>query len=294
MFNDQWKALKLMAKIHPMAVVEAGAELADDVAVGAFAYVGAGVVLGKGCVVHHHAQLEGNVVAGEHNEFFPNCLIGAVSQDLKYRGANCKVVIGTRNKFRENCTLHIGTEDGGGVTKIGDDNLIMVGAHIAHDCIVQNHVILANNVLLAGHVLVEDWVVISGAAASHHYVRFGQHSFIGGLSAITRDVPPFMVVDGHPGIVRGVNTKGLQRRGFSDKQISAIKDAYKLLFKDTTPWITQAVELEKMHPEQEDIRTLLNFMRESMNGKMGRARENLRGKMGMQQEEEQHPHAKGN
>ena len=197
-----------MPKIHAMAVVEAGAELADDVIVGPFAYIGPRVKLGAGCIVHHHAQIEGATTAGTGNEFFPNSLVGAVSQDLKYRGGNCGVVIGNHNKIRENSTIHIGTEDGGGMTRIGDHNLIMVGAHIAHDCEISNHVILANNVLLAGHVLVEDYVVISGAAASHHFVRFGQHSFIGGVSGVTRDIPPFMIADGHPATIRGVNRTG--------------------------------------------------------------------------------------
>jgi UDP-N-acetylglucosamine acyltransferase len=283
-----------MPKIHPMAVVESGAELADDVIVGPFAYVGPRVKLGRGCVVHHHAQIEGATTAGEANEFFPNSMVGCISQDLKYRGGNCRLLIGDRNRFRENCTVHIGTEDGGGATVIGDENLIMVGAHIAHDCDVGSHCILANNVMLAGHVLVEDWVVISGGAASHHFVTFGKHSFVGGLSAITRDVPPFMVVEGHPAIVRGVNRTGLKRRGYSEEAIEPLKTAYRLLFKDTTPIITQSLELERLYPSHEDIQTLLAFVRESMNGKFGRARENLRGRMSPMQEEEETPHATGN
>jgi UDP-N-acetylglucosamine acyltransferase len=276
-----------------MAVVEQGAVLADDVVVGPFAYIGPRVSLGAGCVVHHHAQIEGPTTAGEKNEFFPNCLVGAVSQDLKYRGGNCPLVIGSGNKFRENCTIHIGTEDGGGMTKIGSNNLLMVASHIAHDCVIGSNCILANNVMLAGHVVVDDWVVISGGAASHHFVTFGKHSFIGGLSAITRDVPPFMVVEGHPGVVRGVNRTGLKRRGFSDGQLDALKTAYRMLFSDTTPLITQAVELERLYPDQPDIQMLLAFMRASINGKFGRARESLRGNL-TKSDDEEHPHATGN
>jgi UDP-N-acetylglucosamine acyltransferase len=287
-----------MPTIHQMAVVEAGAELAADVVVGAFAFVGKHVKLGAGCVVHHHASIEGHTMAGEKNEFFPQCVVGAVSQDLKYRGGDCPVIIGSGNKFRENATVHIGTEDGGGATRIGDNNLIMVGAHIAHDCVLGSNCILANNVMLAGHVVVEDWVVISGGAASHHFVTFGKHSFVGGLSAITRDVPPFMIVEGHPGIVRGVNRTGLKRGGFGEESLEALKVAYKLLFSDTKPIITQAVEVEKMYPTVAEIGVLLGFMRESMNGKYGRARENLRGRMRRVEEkngeEEEHPHATGN
>ena len=275
-----------MPKIHPMAVVEKGAELADDVVVGPFAYVGPHVMLGKGCIVHHHAQIEGHTVAAEENEFFPNCVVGGLSQDLKYRGGACRLVIGSHNRFRENCTVHIGTEDGGGHTKIGDHNLIMVGAHIAHDCQIASQVILANNVMLAGHVAVQDWVVISGGAASHHFVTFGQHCFVGGLSAIKRDVPPFMVMDGDPATIRGVNRTGLRRRGFTDPQLDALKTAYRLLFKDTTPFLTQAVELERMYPDNREIEMVLAFMRESGGGKYGRAREALRGKAAWDEEEE--------
>ena len=270
--------------------------MADDVVVGPFAYVGPKVTLGKGCVVHHHAQVEGNTIAGENNVFFPNCLVGAVSQDLKYRGGNCRVLMGSNNIIRENATIHIGTEDGGGETRIGNDNLIMVAAHIAHDCVLGSHIILANNVLLAGHVLVEDHVVISGAAASHHYVRFGQHSFIGGLTGVTRDVPPFMVFDGHPGVVRGINRNGLRRRGYNDEQLRALKKAYQMLFGDMTPLSTQAVELEKMYPDHKEIAILLTFLREAASGKFGRYRETLRGKTawGGTEEDDTHPHVSGN
>jgi UDP-N-acetylglucosamine acyltransferase len=282
-----------MPKIHPQAVVEDGAVLADDVVVGAFAYVGPHVKLGKGCVLHHHAQIEGNTTTGENNEFFPNCLVGAVSQDMKYRGGNCGILIGSNNKIRENATIHIGTEDGGNLTRIGNDNLIMVGAHIAHDCELKSNIILANNVLLAGHVLVEDYVVISGAVASHHFVRFGQHSFIGGVSGVTRDIPPFMIADGQSATVRGVNRTGLKRRGFSEERLRALKVAYRLLFSDTTPLTTQAVELERLYPDQKDIQTLLTFVRESMLGKFGRYRESLRGKV-VSEEDEPPQHVSGN
>jgi UDP-N-acetylglucosamine acyltransferase len=282
-----------MPKIHPMAVVEAGAELADDVVVGPFAYIGPHVRLGKGCVVHPHAHIEGHTIAGEDNEFFPNSVVGCVSQDLKYRGGDCTVVIGHGNRFREACTVHIGTEDAGGVTTIGNENLIMINAHVAHDCIIGDHNILGNNVMLAGHVKVEDSVVISGGVAVHHFVTFGKHSYAGGLSGVTRDVPPFMIVDGHPFVVRGVNRIGLKRRGYTDDRLEALRAAYRLLFSDTTPLITQAVELEKQYPGQPDIQDLLAFMRASIAGKYGRARENLRGKAARPDEDEVPQHVSG-
>jgi len=276
-----------------MSVVEPDAQLAPDVTVGPFAYIGPNVILGKGCIVHHHAQIDGHTTAGENNEFYPNCIIGTVSQDLKYRGSACRVVIGNNNKFREFCTIHIGTEDGGGYTRIGNNNLIMVCAHIAHDCTIGNNVILANNVMLAGHVEVQDFVIISGVAASHHYVRIGQHAFIGGLTPIAHDVPPYMIVDGSDARVRAVNTKGLSRRGYNDDQIAALKMAYRMLFRDTTPIITQAVELDRLYPTNPEIQYLLAFMRESTNGKFGRAKENSRGKTNWDEDDEPPPHVSG-
>jgi UDP-N-acetylglucosamine acyltransferase len=164
----------------------------------------------------------------------------------------------------------------------------MIGSHIAHDCIIGNHCILANNVLLAGHVVVEDFVVISGASAAHHFVTFGQHSFVGGLAAVTRDVPPFMIVDGDPAIVRGVNRNGMKRRGFTDEDLEALKDAYKLLFSDTTPLATQADKLRRLYPDNAHIATLLTFMENVNKGKFGRYRESLRGKP-LEEDENRHP-----
>jgi len=274
-----------MSLIHPLAFIAPGAQLAANVTVGPFAYIGPEVTLGPGCIVHHHASIEGHTTIGADNEFFPNCVIGGIPQDLKFRGGDCQLTIGHRNKFREACTVHLGTEDGGFFTRIGDDNLFMIGAHLAHDCLIGSHCILANNVLLAGHVLVEDWVVISGGAASHHFVRFGQHSFVGGLSAVTKDVPPFMIADGHPASVRGVNRNGLKRRGFTDEQLDPLKTACRLLFKDSSPTEPQFAELQRLHADSKEIAVLLAFLRDSISGKYGRFRESLRGKFNDNQED---------
>lgn len=279
-----------MPLIHPSAVIEDGAELAPDVAVGAFAYIGPRVKLGPRCVVHHHASVEGDTVAGANNAFFPHAVVGCEPQDLKYRGGNCKLVIGSDNIFREHVTIHIGTEEGGGYTRVGDDNLIMIGSHIAHDCIVGSHCILANNVLLAGHVELQDYVVISGAAGVAHYCTIWQHAFIGGLSGVQRDVPPFMIVDGHPIAVRGVNRNGLKRRGFTDEQMDALKTAYKLLFSDATPALAQVPELKKLYPESKEIALLLSFLESIGRGKYGRYRESLRGRAQWSEEDENNTH----
>jgi UDP-N-acetylglucosamine acyltransferase len=266
-----------MPRIHPTAVVETGAQLADDVVVGPLAYIGPQVRLGAGCVVHHHASLEGHTVVGEGNQFFPHSAMGCQPQDLKYSGGDCRLTIGDRNLFRENVTVHIGTETGGGHTRVGSDGLFMVGCHIAHDCDIGDHVIMANNVLLAGHVEVQDWVVISGGSASHHFVRFGRHAFIGGLTSIVHDVPPFMTVDGRPGVVRGMNSNGLKRRGYTAEQLNVLKVAYRMLYHSTAPIAGQMIELERKYPDSAEVRELLTFIRAAQSGKFGRYKESLRG-----------------
>lgn len=275
-----------MPQIHPMAVVEAGARLADDVIIGPFAFVGAHVTLGAGCVVEHHASIEGHTTIGNANVFSPHAVIGGLPQDLKYRGGVCRVIIGNNNRFRECSTVHIGTEDGGGLTRIGDNNLFMVGAHIAHDCIVGTNCVFANNVMLAGHIIIGDYAVISGGAAITHFVTVGEHAFIGGISGVQRDIPPYMIANGHPAAIRGVNRTGLKRRGFTEEQLEALKTAYRMLFSDATPIATQAPELRRRFPDNAEIRNLLTFIENSNRGKHGRYRESLRGKVPAADDEE--------
>lgn len=274
-----------MAQIHPMAVVEKGAELAGDVVVGPFAYIGKHVKLSSGCVVDHHASIEGHTTAGAGNRFFPYSQIGMIPQDIKYRGAPCELLIGDNNQIREHATINIGTEDGGGVTRVGNHNLLMINMHIAHDCIVGNHCQLANNVMLAGHVVIEDRAVLAGAAAIVHFVTIGRNAFIGGTSAVTHDVPPFMTANGHPAEICGFNRTGMKRSGFTDDQIETIRTAYRLLFKQSSPMAMAMKELERMYPEVPEIAELLSFIRRSAEGKFGRYRESLR-KVGISENQE--------
>lgn len=266
-----------MPDIHPTAVVESKAQLAADVIVGPFAYVGPHVVLGAGCHVMHHASVEGHTTAGKGNRFFPHSVSGQVSQDLKYRGGNCTLIIGDHNDIREHVTLHIGTEEGGGYTRIGNHNLLMVSSHVAHDCIVQDHCILANGVMLAGHIVVEDWAILSGAAAITHYVTIGCHSFTGGLSSVVHDVPPYLVVDGHPAVARGINKIGLKRRGFTEARLEALKTAYRMLYVDTKSRSRQIELVRELYPENEEVHHLLEFLGRTELGKFGRFRESMRG-----------------
>jgi UDP-N-acetylglucosamine acyltransferase len=180
-------------------------------------------------VLHSHVVLEGHSKFGRGNEFYPFAVIGGKTQDLKYIGEPTALEVGDFNVFRENTTVHRGTHESL-PTRIGSHNLLLCYSHVAHDCQLGNHIILSNSVGLAGHIVVEDHVIISGFAAAHQFCRIGQHSIIGGLSKIVQDVPPFMIVDGNPASTRGLNTVGLQRRGFAEDDIRALKSAYKKLF----------------------------------------------------------------
>lgn len=215
--------------IHPSAVVSPQARIGNRVRIGPFCVVGANVELGDDCVLHSHVVLEGHSKIGRSNEFYPFAAIGGKTQDLKYIGEPTALEVGDFNVFRENTTVHRGTHESL-PTRIGSHNLLLCYSHVAHDCQLGDHIILSNSVGLAGHVVVEDHAIISGFAAAHQFCRIGKHSIVGGLTKIVQDVPPFMIVDGNPASTRGLNTIGLQRRGFAEDDIRALKSAYKKLF----------------------------------------------------------------
>ncbi len=219
--------------IHPSAVVDRRAVLGDRVRVGPLCYVGPDVEIGDDCELVAHCTLMGPMRIGRNNRFFPQCVIGAAPQDLKFKGGPTRVDIGDDNAFREGVTVHRGTEVdrlSGGVTRIGNHNLFMVGAHIAHDCDIGDHVILANSVLLAGHVKLEDCVNVGGGSAMHHFVTVGRNAFIAGLTRITHDAPPYMKIEGYDQAVRGVNSTGLRRWKISAQSGLNLKQAFKLLY----------------------------------------------------------------
>jgi len=222
-----------MNEIHPLAYVDPKARLAGDVKIGPFCYVGAGVELGAGCALIAHVTLLGPATFGAGNTIYPHATLGAAPQDLKYKGGPTRLVVGDDNVFRENVTIHRGTEvdrRSAGVTRIGDRNLLMVGVHVAHDVDIGNHVILANAVQIAGHVRIEDCVNVGGASAMHHFVTIGRNAFVGGMTRVTHDVPPFMKVQGYDQEVRGANVEGLRRWKFSEESILAVKQAARLLY----------------------------------------------------------------
>src|ERR1043166_3774987 len=202
------------ATIHPTAVVDSRAEIGSGCVIGPYCVIGADVKLGEGCRLHSHVVLDGMTTIGPRCEFFPFATAGLKTQDLKFAGGKCYLEIGSDNVFREHVTVHTATGDGL-VTRIGSHNNFLAYAHIAHDCVVGDHVIFSNNGTLAGHVIVEDHAIVGGLAAVHQFCRVGKMSIIGGCAKVVQDVPPFMIVDGHPGETRGVNKVGLERKGVS-------------------------------------------------------------------------------
>lgn len=253
--------------IHPSAVVSPGAEIGKNVRIGPFCVIGDRVKLGDDCVLHSHVTLEGPATFGKGNEFFPYACIGGKTQDLKYQGEPTYLEVGDHNVFRENTTVHRSTI-AETPTRIGDHNLLLCYSHVAHDCQLGSHIILSNSVGLAGHITVEDHAIISGFAACHQFCRIGMHSIIGGLSKVVQDVPPFMIVDGNPASTRGVNAIGLQRRGFSDEDMKAIKKAYKKLFLKKDGSMSQSLSSLKAIHEGDNVHVkhLIEFIESSERG----------------------------
>lgn len=216
--------------IHPTAIIDPTAELDAGVEVGAFSIVGPAVRIGRGTRVGPHAVLRGPSDIGEDNRIFQFASVGEDPQDKKYGGEATRLTMGDRNVVREGATIHRGTVQDAGVTTIGNDNLFMAYTHVAHDCRIGDGVILANAASLGGHVRVEDWAILGGFTLVHQFCRIGAHSFCAMGSVITRDVPTYLTVGGHPAIPRGINSEGLKRRGFSDETITLIRRAYRLLY----------------------------------------------------------------
>ncbi len=253
-----------MATIHPTAIVESGAELGENVTIGPYAIVRSQVRIGEGTSIGAHCVIEGRTTIGRDNRFFQFSSIGAVPQDKKYAGEPTELVIGDRNTVREFCTFNLGTAQDVGVTRIGDDNWIMAYVHIAHDCQIGNRTTLANNTTLAGHVHLGDWVTVGGLTGIHQFVKIGAHVMVGFASAVSQDVPPFMLVDGNPLAVRGFNIEGLRRRGFDAPRIAAVKQMHRLLYRDgkTLEQAKQAIEaLGREQPHAAgDVAMMMDFL----------------------------------
>ena len=221
-----------MAQVHSLSIVHPSAQLADDVEIGPFCTVGAGVVLGLKCQLISHVVIDGDTRIGSGNTFYPFCSIGLASQDKKYANESTRVEIGNDNVFRESCTVHRGTAQDKGVTQIGSRGLFMAYAHVAHDCVLGDDVILANAATLGGHVRVGDWAIIGGLAGVHQFCRIGAHAMVGGASCVLQDVAPYVLGQGNPFSLSTVNAEGLKRRGFTPEMIAAVRNAYKTVFRN--------------------------------------------------------------
>jgi UDP-N-acetylglucosamine acyltransferase len=249
--------------IDGRAVVSSEARLAADVTVGPFTVIGPGVEIGPRCIIGPHAVINGPTVLGADNHVFQFASIGDAPQDKKYRGEPTRLRVGERNVFREFCTVNRGTTHDKGVTSIGDDNLLMACAHVAHDCVVGNHTVFANGAVLGGHVEIGDWVILGGLSAVHQFARVGAHAFLAGGSMARQDVPPYVMVAGDPAVPAAVNAEGLKRRGFTEDQIRAIREAYRILYRSELRMSEALERLEPLAAQRPELRAFVDFIRSS-------------------------------
>lgn len=256
-----------MVEIHPTAVIDSAAKIGKNVKIGPYCCIGANVEIGDGVELKAHIVIDGQTSIGADSKFFPFASIGLPPQDLKYCGEKSTLTIGERNIIREYVTMNPGTEGGGLETRVGDDNLFMVGAHVAHDCIVGNNVIMANNATLAGHVMVDDYAIIGGLAAVHQFCRIGRHAMIGGMSGVENDIIPYASVLGGRAWLSGLNLVGLKRRGFSKDEIKSLRVAYRQLFAEEGLLSERIEDVAGQFSEVEAIMEIVEFMRaESQRG----------------------------
>ncbi|WP_448178333.1 acyl-ACP--UDP-N-acetylglucosamine O-acyltransferase [Serratia marcescens] len=254
------------AFIHPSAIVEEGAVIGANVHIGPFCYVGSQVEIGAGTVLKSHVVVNGITKIGCDNQIYQFASIGEVNQDLKYAGEPTRVEVGDRNRIRESVTIHRGTAQGTGLTKVGHDNLLMVNVHIAHDCVVGNACVLANNATLAGHVEIDDHAIIGGMTAIHQFCIIGAHVMVGGCSGVAQDVPPFVIAQGNHATPFGVNAVGLKRRGFDKDEMQAIRNAYKILYRSEKTLDEAKAEIEALAKEQPVVQQYLDFFTRSTRG----------------------------
>ncbi|NPA28727.1 MAG: acyl-ACP--UDP-N-acetylglucosamine O-acyltransferase [Epsilonproteobacteria bacterium] len=254
----------MATRIHPQAIVESGAKLGEDVVVGPFAYVGAEVSIGDRTVIGQCARIEGETTIGQDCEIFSHAVVGSIPQDLKFHGEKVQLIIGDRNKIREFTLINPGTEGGGGVTRIGDDNLFMGYVHVAHDCRIGNRCIFANAATLAGHVEIGDGVVVGGLTPIHQFVKVGELAMIAGASALSQDVPPYCLAEGNRAVLRGLNLTGL-RRAFPREAIDPVRAAYKELFERGKP-LKETAERLLNETRSEEVRKMCRFVLETKRG----------------------------
>lgn len=251
--------------IHPTAIIHPDAQIGADCQIGPYCVIGQHVVLGDGCQLHSHVVIDGHTKLGRENVIFPFASIGLKTQDLKWKGGITRTEIGDHNTFREGVTIHSATNDGD-ATRVGSHNNLLAYTHVAHDCQLGDQIIMSNSAALAGHCIVEDHVIIGGYAAVHQFCRLGKMAMIGGCSKVVQDIPPFMIGDGNPAETRTINKIGLERNDFSEEAQTALRQAYKLLFREGLT-IANAIErMEKELPALPEVQHLISFVRKSERG----------------------------
>lgn len=252
--------------IHPQAIIDPSATLADNVSVGAFSIIGPDVVIGEGCVIEPHVIIKGPTVMGKNNHIYQFSTIGEATPDLKYQGEPTRLVMGDNNIVREGVTIHRGTIQDRSETTIGDHNLLMAYVHIGHDSVIGNHCILVNNTALAGHVHIADWAILGGFTLVHQYCRIGAHCFTGMGSAIGKDVPAFAIVSGAPAEAKTINSEGLSRRGFTKEDIKYIQKAFKLVYRKNLMLTEALEELHKLVEPCPKVQLLIDSIESSTRG----------------------------
>lgn len=252
--------------IHPTALIDPSAILADSVEVGAYSIIGKNVEIGEKTWIGPHVVIQGPCKIGIENKLFQFSSIGEVPQDKKFHGETSFLEIGDRNTIREFATINRGTEDGGGTTRIGDDNWLMAYIHIAHDCQIGSNTIFANNASLAGHAVIEDFVILGGFTLVHQFCKIGQHAFCGMGSAITKDIPPYIMVNGSPAHPHGLNSEGIKRKGFSKETLKALRDAYKIIYRSNNTIEVAKKELKALASQSTEVQNMLNFLQQSERG----------------------------
>lgn len=255
-----------MSTLHPTAIVDPGAELSSDVEVGPYAVIGAGVKIDRGNKIHSHAVIQGRTTFGEGNVVFPFATVGSAPQDLKYKGEPSELVIGNRNIIREFVSLNPGTSGGGMVTRVGDQNLLMMYCHIAHDCILGSCNVIANGATLGGHVVVDDFVIVGGLVGIHQFVRIGNGAILGAGSMVSKDVPPYCNATGDRARLRGLNLEGLKRRGFDKAVIASLRKAYRIAFQSKLKTDEALARIRRELPAIAEIEKFVSFIANSQRG----------------------------
>jgi UDP-N-acetylglucosamine acyltransferase len=249
--------------IHKTAIIDPSAQIAEGVHIGAYSIIEEDVKIGSGTIIKHHVTIAKHTEIGESNTIYQYSSIGEASQDKKYNNEPTRTIIGDRNTIREYVTIHRGTKDDNGLTVLGDDNWIMAYVHIAHDCIIGNHTIMANGTTLAGHVHIDDYVILGGFTKLHQFCRIGAHAFTAMDTGFQKDLPPYVIAQGNPAIPRTINIEGLKRRGFSQEDITAIKKAFRLLYKSDLRLEEALIEMQKLADKHSSVQIMIDFVKAS-------------------------------